>query len=51
MQGDGICLGPLVGAAVARWALEQDSAQDLSALTPSRFLKPCGSDHSRSDVL
>ncbi|MDP2680250.1 MAG: FAD-binding oxidoreductase [Rhodoferax sp.] len=50
MQGDGICLGPLVGAAVARWALEQDSAQDLSALTPSRFLKPCGSDHPHSDV-
>jgi glycine/D-amino acid oxidase-like deaminating enzyme len=51
MQGDGICLGPLVGAAVARWALGQDSAQDLAALTPARFLKPCGSDHSRSDVL
>jgi len=39
MQGDGICLGPLVGAAVARWALAQDSAQDMSALTPARFLK------------
>ena len=38
MQGDGICLGPLVGAAVARWALGQDSAQDLSALSPARFL-------------
>lgn len=37
MQGDGICLGPLVGAAVARWALGQDSAQDLSALSPARF--------------
>ncbi|MDI1246347.1 MAG: FAD-binding oxidoreductase [Rhodoferax sp.] len=39
MQGDGICLGPLVGAAVARWALEQDSAQDFAALSPARFLK------------
>jgi len=39
MQGDGICLGPLVGAAVARWALEQDSAQDFAALSPARFPK------------
>ncbi len=39
MQGDGICLGPLVGAAVARWALEQDAVPDMSALTPARFLK------------
>ncbi|HEX5698836.1 MAG TPA: FAD-binding oxidoreductase [Rhodoferax sp.] len=39
MQGDGICLGPLVGAAVARWTLGQDSAQDLGALSPTRFLK------------
>jgi len=51
MQGDGICLGPLVGAAVAHWALGQDCVPDLSALSPVRFLRPCGSDHSSSDVL
>ncbi len=38
MQGDGICLGPLIGAAAARLAYEQDPAQDLSALSPARFL-------------
>lgn len=37
MQGDGICLGPLIGAAAARLAYEQDPAQDFSALSPARF--------------
>ncbi len=38
MQGDGICLGPLMGAAAARLACEQDPEQDFSALSPGRFL-------------
>jgi glycine/D-amino acid oxidase-like deaminating enzyme len=37
MQGDGICLGPLMGAAAARLACEKDPGQDFSALSPARF--------------
>ena len=37
MQGDGICLGPLVGGAVARLACDLEPTQDLSALSPLRF--------------
>jgi glycine/D-amino acid oxidase-like deaminating enzyme len=37
MQGDGICLGPLVGGAVARLACDLEPTQDLSALSPMRF--------------
>ena len=41
MQGDGICLGPLVGGAVARLACDLQPIHDLSALSPLRFtLKP-----------
>lgn len=39
MQGDGICLGPLIGAAAARLAREQDPEQDFAALSPARFFK------------
>lgn len=37
MQGDGICLGPLVGAAAARLACDQEPVTDLAALSPKRF--------------
>lgn len=37
LQGDGICLGPLVGAAAARLACDQEPTTDLSALSPKRF--------------
>jgi D-hydroxyproline dehydrogenase subunit beta len=37
MQGDGICLGPMVGGAVARLACDLEPTQDLSALSPLRF--------------
>ncbi len=37
MQGDGICLGPLIGRAVTRLACDLDPTQDLSALSPLRF--------------
>lgn len=37
MQGDGICLGPLLGAAVARLACDREPEQDLNALSPRRF--------------
>lgn len=37
LQGDGICLGPLVGAAAARLACDQEPVTDLSALSPQRF--------------
>ncbi|WP_210542555.1 FAD-binding oxidoreductase [Rhodoferax sp. PAMC 29310] len=37
MQGDGICLGPMVGGAVARLACDLEPTQDLSALSPTRF--------------
>ena len=37
MQGDGICLGPLMGGAVARLACDLEPTQDLSALSPQRF--------------
>lgn len=36
MQGDGICLGPLIGQAMARLVYEQDPAHDLSALSLAR---------------
>jgi glycine/D-amino acid oxidase-like deaminating enzyme len=39
MQGDGICLGPLIGAAVARLACDHEPEQDLSPLSPRRFEK------------
>ena len=37
LQGDGICLGPLVGGAVARLACDLEPTQDFSALSPARF--------------
>ncbi|MFT6589789.1 MAG: glycine/D-amino acid oxidase-like deaminating enzyme [Rhodoferax sp.] len=37
MQGDGICLAPLIGAATARFACDLAPEIDISALTPSRF--------------
>lgn len=37
LQGDGICLGPLVGAAAARLACDKEPVTDLSALSPQRF--------------
>lgn len=36
-EGDGICLGPFMGAAAAKFALGQEPSADLSMLTPSRF--------------
>jgi D-hydroxyproline dehydrogenase subunit beta len=37
MQGDGICMGPMVGGAVARLACDMEPTQDLSHLSPLRF--------------
>ncbi len=37
MQGDGICMGPMVGGAVARLACDLEPTQDLSNLSPLRF--------------
>lgn len=36
-EGDGICLGPFMGAAAAQLALGREPSADLSMLTPSRF--------------
>jgi len=36
-EGDGICLGPFMGAAAAQLSLGREPSADLSALTPSRF--------------
>ncbi len=38
-EGDGICLGPLMGASAARLLLGQSPDVDLSALAPERFLR------------
>ena len=38
-EGDGICLGPLMGASAARLLLGQNPDVDLSALAPERFLR------------
>lgn len=42
-EGDGICLGPLMGAAAARLALGKEAEIDIAALSPARFLpnEPC----------
>lgn len=37
MQGDGICLGPLLGAAVARLACQEEPGVDIAALSLQRF--------------
>lgn len=36
-EGDGICLGPFMGAAAAHIALGREPSADLSALSPSRL--------------
>ncbi|MBB4018832.1 glycine/D-amino acid oxidase-like deaminating enzyme [Chelatococcus caeni] len=36
-EGDGICLGPLMGACAARLALGEAPATDVSVLSPRRF--------------
>lgn len=36
-EGDGICLGPLMGAAAARLACDHDPEIDIAALSPERF--------------
>lgn len=40
MQGDGICLGPLMGQAVAQLACDRLPTPDLSALSLARFPAP-----------
>ena len=37
-EGDGICLGPFMGACAARLLLGEKPDADLSALTPQRFV-------------
>jgi glycine/D-amino acid oxidase-like deaminating enzyme len=37
MQGDGICLGPLLGAAAAQLACDVEPCVDIAALSPQRF--------------
>ncbi len=37
MQGDGICLGPILGAQVARLACDAEPLEGIGALSPSRF--------------
>lgn len=38
-EGDGICLGPFMGACAARLLLGEKPEADLSALTPQRFVR------------
>lgn len=38
-EGDGICLGPFMGACAARLLLGETPEADLSALTPQRFVR------------
>ncbi|CAM5762613.1 NAD(P)/FAD-dependent oxidoreductase [Bosea minatitlanensis] len=38
-EGDGICLGPFMGACAARLLLGEAPAVDLKALSPQRFLR------------
>lgn len=38
-EGDGICLGPFMGACAARLLLGEKPAADLSALAPQRFAR------------
>lgn len=38
-EGDGICLGPFMGASAARLLLGETPEADLSALTPQRFVR------------
>lgn len=40
MQGDGICLGPLLGAAAAQLACADEPGVDIAALSPQRFAAP-----------
>ena len=43
-EGDGICLGPLMGAATARLACDREPEIDIGLLSPQRFLTtPAGS--------
>ncbi|NCN96800.1 MAG: FAD-dependent oxidoreductase, partial [Rhodoferax sp.] len=37
MEGDGICLAPVIGSAVADMVLDQTPRFDVSALNPGRF--------------
>jgi len=37
MEGDGICLAPVIGAAVADMVRDQPPRFDVSALKPGRF--------------
>jgi glycine/D-amino acid oxidase-like deaminating enzyme len=39
-EGDGICLGPLMGAAAACLARGSETEIDIAALSPARFLVP-----------
>lgn len=46
MEGDGICLAPVIGAAVADMVCEQTPRFDVSALDPARFGNlPLAPDH------